>query len=215
MGRARVAESIKTIALGHVTPQLLLASNSPRRRDLLVKAGFKFESVPPDVGERFDSHLTIRELTLWNALRKGIAVARLHPHRVVLAADTLVGIEHRVLSKPRDRAEALRMLKRLNGRLHQVCSAVFICHLSAAKMTSFCEVSRVHFRKLSDAALRRYLEQINPIDKAGGYAAQHSGTEIIREIRGSSSNVVGLPMERTIRELARFGVKPTRHSTTA
>lgn len=188
--------------------KLLLASNSPRRRELLTEAGFEFDIAAPTVTERLDAHLTLRELTLCNALRKGVSVAEQHPEEVVLSADTLVGIGGEILGKPTDRSDATRMLGRLNGRVHQVCSAVFICCVAQQKTESFYEISHVRFHRLSTEAICRYLDKLNPLDKAGAYAAQDSGTEIIDKIEGSYSNVVGLPMERTTALLAAFGIKP-------
>ncbi len=191
-------------------PKLLLASNSPRRRQLLADAGFDFDSIAPRGKERFDSHFSLRELTAWNALRKGLSVAHAHPNDVVLSADTLVAIDHQLLGKPQSAAGAFKMLSKLNGRVHEVCSAVFICHWRAVKSVFFCEISRVRFRSLTDARIRDYLRKIKPLDKAGGYAAQESGSEIIEEIKGSYTNVVGLPMEQTIAALAEFGVTPRK-----
>ena len=187
---------------------MLLASNSPRRRQLLVQAGFDFETATPKIAERFDPGLSLRELTGWNAVRKGISVARSHPEKVVLSADTLVAIDNQVLGKPRDRRDAIAMLRRLNGRIHQVCSAVFVCHLAPGLSRSFCEISRVQFRRLNEAAIRRYIDRVDPLDKAGAYAAQQSGSEIIDKITGSYTNVVGLPMEKTMTLLAEFGITP-------
>ncbi len=187
-------------------PSLLLASNSPRRRDLLAQAGFEFERISPDVAERFDVDLTLRELTLWNAIQKGITVARAHPREVVLAADTLVSLDGRVIGKPRDLQEAAAILLRLSGRTHEVCSAVFVCHLARARSTSFHEISRVRFHRLDKGKIDNYLARVDPMDKAGAYAAQGYGAEIIQKIEGSYTNVVGLPMEKTIRVLRRFGI---------
>jgi septum formation protein len=191
-----------------VDAKLLLASNSPRRRQLLAEAGFEFTSVAPRVSERFDPHLTVRELTVWNAARKGISIARRHARRVVLSADTLVSINGKVLGKPQNRADAIRMLGYLSGRIHEVCSAVFICHFASGRSTSFCEISRVRFRRLTPAAIRRYIDKVNPLDKAGAYAAQEAAGGIIAKIRGSYSNVVGLPMEQTTAALVEFGILP-------
>ena len=188
---------------------LLLASNSPRRRQLLNEAGFKFVTVAPCVEERFDPVLTIRELTVWNAVRKGMSVARNYFGEVVLSADTLVAIDGEILGKPGDTHDAFRMLSRLNGRVHEVCSAVFVCHLARARSTAFYELSRVRFRRLTDAAIRSYIAKVNPLDKAGAYSAQESAADIIAKIEGSYSNVVGLPMERTIATLEQFGITPT------
>ena len=189
---------------------LLLASNSPRRRELLVQAGFTFEIFAPKIFERFDVDLTLRELTAFNAIRKGMAAARLRPNNIVLAADTLVAIDDRVLGKPKDREEAVAMLRRLSGRAHEVCTSVFICHLAEAKSTSFHEISRVQFRRLGRGKIDNYLARVNPLDKAGAYAAQGFGSEIIEKIDGSYTNVVGLPIEKTIPALAEFGLAPKR-----
>jgi septum formation protein len=188
--------------------QLLLASNSPRRRDLLAEAGFEFETCAPDVTERFDVDLTLRELTSLNAIRKALTAARAHPDKVVLAADTLVAIGDHVLGKPSDTGEATAMLERLSGRSHEVCTSAFICQLSRARSTSFSEISHVRFRALSPADINSYLARVNPLDKAGAYAAQGFGSEIIEKIDGSFTNVVGLPMERTVPALSEFGIQP-------
>lgn len=189
-------------------PTLLLASNSPRRRELLLEAGFEFEIFPPTVREKFDVDLTSGELTALNAIRKAMATARIRPKNIVLAADTLVAVENHVLGKPKDRNEAVAMLKRLSGRAHEVCTSVFICHLENSRSTSFYEISRVYFRRLSRRAINHYFARVNPLDKAGAYAAQGFGKEIIDKIDGSYTNVVGLPMEKTIAALAEFGVRP-------
>jgi septum formation protein len=191
-----------------VRPTLLLASNSPRRRELLLEAGIDFEILAPKVAERFDVDLTLRELTALNAMRKAMATARLRPKHVVLAADTLVAIDERILGKPKDNQEAVAMLQRLNGRAHEVCTSVFICHLAEAKSTSFHEISHVQFCRLDRERIGNYLARVNPLDKAGAYAAQGFGSEIIQRIDGSYTNVVGLPMEKTIAALAEFGVVP-------
>ena len=193
-----------------MTSTLLLASNSPRRRELLSAAGFEFESVAPEVAERFDLDLTLREITALNATRKGMSIARLQPGRVVLAADTLVAIDGEIIGKPNDLRDAARILRRLSGKIHEVCSSVFVCHLARRRSIMFYELSRVRFRRLHQAQIESYLAKVNPLDKAGAYAAQGQGAEIIEEIEGSYSNVVGLPMERTIEVLAQFGVKPKR-----
>jgi septum formation protein len=189
-----------------VRPRFILASGSPRRRELLSEAGYEFEVVAPPVDEVAHGWLTIRELTIWNAARKAARVSRMMPDSVVLAADTLVTIDRKVLGKPRDLEEAVRILRRLSGRAHEVWTAVRINHAARGRAHSFHEMSRVHFRELNDRAIRDYLRKIDPLDKAGAYAAQGYGTEIIERIEGSYSNVVGLPMERTARALQAFGI---------
>ncbi len=100
------------------------------------------------------------------------------------------------------------MLERLSGRAHEVCTSVFVCDLASAKSASFHEISRVHFHRLSRDKIGNYLARVDPLDKAGAYAAQGLGSEIIEKIDGSYTNVVGLPMEKTITALAEFGVTP-------
>jgi septum formation protein len=191
-----------------VCPTLLLASNSPRRCKLLLETGFDFEAGGSNVTERSDVDLTLRELTALNAIRKAMPVARAHPRQVVLAADTLVAIDDRILGKHADAGEAVAMLERLSGCVHEVCTSVFICHLAQARSASFHEISRVYFRNLSREQIENYLTRVNPLDKAGAYAAQGFGREIIEKIDGSYTNVVGLPMEKTIPALAEFGIVP-------
>ena len=187
-------------------PRLLLASASPRRRQLLADAGFEFEVVTPTVDEVSSATFTLREATTWNALRKGLTAARAHPDEVVLAADTLVELGGRVIGKPADRAEAVRLLRLLSGQTHVVASSVFIAHLRGGKSENFTVLSRVVFKKLNDRVIKEYLDRIDPLDKAGAYAAQGEGGGVIARIMGSRSNVIGLPMEKTGAALARFGI---------
>ena len=191
-------------------PRLLLASASPRRKQLLAEAGFQFKVVAPEIDEISTSKLTLREATTWNALRKGLTVARSHPNDVVLAADTLVALDDRVIGKPADRDEAARILRLLSGQTHLVASSVFIAHLARGRSENFSVTSRVLFKKLTERMIEEYLDRIDPLDKAGAYAAQAEGRGIIARIAGSRSNVIGLPLEKTCPALARFGLRPAR-----
>jgi nucleoside triphosphate pyrophosphatase len=178
---------------------------------LLSEAGFEFESVTPRVAEKFDVDLTLCELTMWNAIRKGMSVAQAHPDTIVLAADTLVALDHEIIGKPADFEQAAQILRRLSGRTHEVCSAVFICRLSSGTSTTFHEISSVRFHRLTEATIENYVSKVDPLDKAGAYAAQGRGAEIIAKIDGSYTNVVGLPMEKTVAALAKFGIQPKAH----
>ncbi len=189
---------------------LVLASSSPRRAALLCDAGFEFKIAPPQVAEKFGVAVTLRELTLWNAIRKGMSVAQTRPDAVVLAADTLVALESQIIGKPVDLNDAARMLRRLSGRTHEVCSAVLIYHQTSGRSAVFHDISRVRFRRLNSAMIKNYIAKVDPLDKAGAYAAQGSGADIIANIAGSFTNVVGLPMERTIAALSKFGIRPAR-----
>jgi septum formation protein len=188
--------------------KLVLASGSPRRRDLLAAAGYSFVVVSPQVDELHTPSLTMRELTCCNATRKGLAVTAKRRDAVVLAADTLVALDRSVIGKPVDFDDARAILRRLSGRTHAVCSCVFVSHAATRRRINFHELSRVTFRKLDEKAIREYLARIDPLDKAGAYAAQGHGSDIIESIDGSFTNVVGLPMEQTTAVLRQFGIDP-------
>ena len=188
--------------------QLILASGSPRRRELLTEAGFDFTTEPADIEELHEEAMPLRALTRHNALEKARVVAARRPDAVVLAADTLVSIDGTALTKPVDMAEAARMLGRLSGRTHEVVTAVALVHAAAAREESFEVETLVTFKPLSPEEQAVYLTLINPLDKAGGYAAQEHGERIIAGIHGSWTNVVGLPMDEATDALARFGVRP-------
>lgn len=190
---------------------LLLASGSPRRRELLADAGFEFEIVKPAVAESESKALSMRELTMLNAARKARAVITMRNDALVLAADTLVSLNGESIGKPRDLEHAARILRKLSAREHQVCTSVVVRSAAVPHRTnSFGVISHVRVRALSEEQIRAYLAKIDPLDKAGAYAAQGHGAEIIERIRGSYSNVVGLPMDETIRALAAFGIHPHR-----
>jgi septum formation protein len=175
---------------------------------LLEEAGYEFEVVVPPVEEISHDWFTIRELTVCNATRKALCVAQTSPSAVVLGADTLVSLDGQVLGKPADLEEATQILRRLSGRSHEVWTAVCLCHSASGRSQSFHVVSRVEFRDLTVRAIQNYFEKVNPLDKAGAYAAQGHGKEIIHRIEGSYSNVVGLPMEMTARILGVYGINP-------
>lgn len=180
---------------------IVLASASPRRRALLAEYGYQFIIDPADVNEIAPAHLTPREIVLWNAHAKALAVSRRHTQNVVLGVDTLVALDDRVLGKPRDLDDAVTMLESLNGRIHEVFTGVCLFHSASGQLRTFSEVTRVHFHRLTPEKIRAYLRRIGPLDKAGAYAAQDDRGELIARVEGSFSNVVGLPMERLAVEL--------------
>ena len=186
-------------------PRLVLASASPRRRQLLAEHGYEFTVAPADVEEIAPAHFTPHEVVLWNARSKAHAVARSRPDEIVLGVDTLVAFGGRIFGKPRDMDEALAMLRELNGRAHEVFSGVCIARTATGEERTFAEVTRVHFRKLNDAQLRAYLARIGPLDKAGAYAAQDDRGDIIERVEGSFTNVIGLPMESLAEAMRAFG----------
>jgi septum formation protein len=189
---------------------LILASGSIRRADLLTEAGYRFTVVTDPVTELFVDFLTPRELTLFNARRKAFAVAPRHPEAVVLAADTIVSLDHKKFGKPKDLAEARAFLEELSGRTHSVFTGVAVVHYSQSRLCYEVAQTDVTFRKLAGSEIEAYLSRINPLDKAGGYAAQTDPGSIIETVSGSFTNVVGLPMEKIGPTLERFEVTPEK-----
>ena len=177
---------------------------------MLKRAGFRLEVVAAQVDELATPHLSLRELTVANGGRKARVVAQQRLDAVVLAADTLVALEGEVIGKPRHLEEAREILRRLSDCVHEVCTGVSIITGPQRKFVCFAEISRVRFRKLTERSIDDYFRKVNPLDKAGAYAAQGAGREIIASIEGSFTNVVGLPMEATIEALAQFGIYPGR-----
>lgn len=185
--------------------RLVLASQSPRRAELLRAHGFAdFEICAPEVEEAHDEGMRPEELTLFNAQLKARLVAGQCQDAVVVAADTLVYVDGVPLAKPSDLAEGRRMLERLSGRAHQVCTGVVIVWDGGSQEMAFAVVTDVTFKALSAETIEAYHAVCNPLDKAGGYGIQ-DGTEMILEgITGSFSNVMGLPMEEVGPRLRRI-----------
>lgn len=186
--------------------QLVLASGSPRRRELLGEAGLVFEVVVSPAEELHETGIPLAELCERNAEAKAAAVAVQRPEAVVIGADTLVWIDGQPLGKPRDLREAREMVRKLSGRTHTVCTGV--CVIGGGRSECFHELTEVVFRDLDEAAIGRYFERVDPLDKAGAYAVQEHGEMIVAEVRGDFSNVVGLPLERVTGVLRDFGVTP-------
>lgn len=186
------------------TPPLILASASPRRAELLRQLCPHFEIVPSDATEIHSEDLTAGELAQVNAYRKARVVSKKFPDAVVLGVDTLVSLGRRILGKPRTLEEAAGMLVFLQGQTHQVVTGVCLIYLRGHRQKIFCEQTDVTFHPLTLAQIRRYHEQVNPLDKAGAYGIQeHSGT-LVESVSGSFTNVVGLPLERLRLELDAF-----------
>ena len=185
-------------------PPLILASASPRRADLLRQIALEFLVVPSDAPELHNEHLTAHELSQINAYRKARAVAKKFPDALVLAADTLVYLDAMIFGKPSGFEDAYRMLEQLQGRKHFVVTAVCLLRLRNHRQKVFAECTAVTFRPLDAVGIQRYLAKVNPLDKAGAYAIQEQGDEIVAAISGSYTNVVGLPVERLRQELAHW-----------
>ncbi len=173
---------------------LVLASASPRRADLLREAGIPFEILSTDVEEAHDASLTPEQLTVENARRKALAASTLRPGHLVLGADTLVYVDGEPLAKPADMEEALQMVRRLSGRSHEVCTGVVLAR-DGGVVRVFHVITHVTFKPLTDAIIRDYHAKVNPLDKAGAYGIQAHTEMLLERMDGSFTNVVGLPVE--------------------
>lgn len=181
----------------------------------MTEAGYDFEIIAANVDEVHDEQVSLHELTMENAAAKARHIAAQFPERLVIGADTLVAIDNCALTKPTDMEDARAMLRRLADRTHEVCTSVALVSAAAGIDRRFEVVTHVTFKPLTEAERDEYLTLINPMDKAGGYAAQEHGERIIAAVEGSWTNVVGLPMERLTTELAALGVFPKTKETGA
>ena len=179
--------------------RLVLGSGSPRRQRLMREAGYDFEVVVTDAGEIADSADPAGTVA-HNALAKLAACRRLRPDADILAADTLVWFEGRLVGKPRDEEEAARFLRAFSGRTQTVFTAVAFSRPADAKPTVRIEATAVRFKELTDAEIADYIRVVHPLDRAGAYDAADYGDRVIAEVVGSFTNVVGLPME-TVRDI--------------
>jgi septum formation protein len=187
-------------------PQIILASASPRREQLLREMRLRFTVVRPDGIEEAHTGATPRVLAMQNAQRKARAVAGRHPDSFVIGADTIVVLDGKLFGKPRDIEDAHRMLGQLAGRRHEVITGVCLLHRSLDTELTFTDTTRVWMRPLALPEIAGYLGKINPLDKAGAYAIQEHGEGIVERIEGSYDNVMGLPTERLRATLERIGL---------
>jgi septum formation protein len=184
--------------------KIILASQSPRRKQLLEWAEVNFEIIVKETEETFPPTLPIAEIPVFIARQKALAVkAEVGDDRIILAADTVVVLNDQVIGKPRDRKDALQILSALSGTHHQVITGVVI--RQNEKEVAFSQSTDVKFHELTTDQLAFYVDKYKPYDKAGAYAIQEwIGVVGIETINGDFYNVMGLPVSRVIRELARF-----------
>ncbi|HEY4301714.1 MAG TPA: Maf family protein [Candidatus Didemnitutus sp.] len=186
--------------------RLILASASPRRRELLAQAGLAFEVIPAEVTENEEPSAEPCAMVLHNAALKADWVADRHPDATVLGADTTVFIDRTVLNKPRHRDEARAMLRRLSGRTHTVFTGLALRRRRDGLKIDRGVASEVTFRVLSDVMIDDYLQRVHTLDKAGGYAIQEEGDRIVESYKGSMTNIIGLPLDETKQLLTLAGL---------
>lgn len=182
--------------------RIVLASTSPRRRELLAREGLEFEVMASPAEELHDESIPLDQLCERNAELKALAVEV--PDAAVIGADTLVWIEGKPLGKPRDLAEAKVMLRRLSGQAHTVCTGVCVV-FPGGRVERFHELTAVRFKDFDERVIEDYFSKVNPLDKAGGYGIQEHGEMLVERIEGSFDNVMGLPVVSLIERLGACG----------
>jgi len=190
----------------HFMSRLILASASPRRKELLARLGVPFDVVPAEVTENEATDADPRELVLHNAALKADWVAVRHPGATVIGADTTVFVDRTVLNKPRDAGEARAMLRLLSGRSHTVFTGLAIRRMSDGLKLDQGVASEVTFKSIDEATIELYLSRVHTLDKAGGYAIQEETELIVANFTGSLTNIVGLPLDEMKQILTHAGL---------
>jgi septum formation protein len=196
------------MALPETASALILASASPRRREILELIGLPFTIIPAEVTEHEAADADPREMVRHNAALKADWVSALHPEATVIGADTTVFLDRTVLNKPKDLSEARAMLRMLSGRTHSVFTGMAVRRLRDGLKLDQGVSSEVTFRVLDEAVIDLYLSRVHTLDKAGGYAIQEHAELIVEAYQGSLTNIVGLPIEEMKQLLTQAGLGP-------
>ncbi|MBQ8292950.1 MAG: septum formation protein Maf [Bacilli bacterium] len=183
--------------------KIILASNSPRRQEIIKEANINYEIIPSKVDEIFNHNISIEEAVMDLAHQKAKDVSdKLTYEALVIGADTIVVINNEVLGKPKDYNDAKRMLNLLQNDVHQVLTGVSL--IKGNKTLNFYEKTEVYFKPMTDADIERYIEEENVYDKAGSYAIQGEAMKYIDHIEGDYYNVIGLPINRLLEEMKKI-----------
>ncbi len=188
------------------TRRIILASGSPRRREILEKTGLRFRVDESGCEEEIIAGLSPRALARSLSRQKAAAIASKHENALIIAADTFIFLEGKVLGKPHNAKEAIRMLKALSGKAHTVITGFTIFDTRSGKTMSRSVETRVHFKRLRQKEIEDYVKSGEPLDKAGGYGIQGLGAALVEKIEGDFLNVVGLPLCALTKGLKEFGV---------
>ncbi|MBE6788543.1 MAG: septum formation protein Maf [Ruminococcaceae bacterium] len=181
--------------------KLILASASPRRKEIFEKLGLVFEIKPSAKEPPIDENMNVKEMVLFSAQTKAEDIFEKNPDALVVGADTVVAMDGRVLGKPCDEIDAVNMLKTLSGRKHMVYTGVFVCSKNTKR--GFVAETEVEFYNLSDDEIADYVKSGEPLDKAGSYGIQGGGIRFVKGICGDYYNVVGFPAAEFVRNFAK------------
>jgi len=189
-----------------VKPKIILASASPRRSGLLQQIGLEFEVIPANIKEDININISHEELVKKLAEEKAENVAKRLKEGIVIGADTIFVLGKERIGKPKNKKDAIRVLKRMSGKMQEVYSGVAIINAKTGKKVVDSEITKIKVRKLSDEEIEHYVNTGEPLDKAGAIAIQGLGAIFVSKIDGCSSNVVGLPLYNLYKNLKKFGV---------
>ncbi len=187
--------------------QIILASNSPRRKEILEKRGLKFEVVKSNFKEYVNYKLTPHALVKKLSLGKAKAVFKKHKNSIIIAADTIVVCGKKILNKPKDYKEAFEMLEFLSNKSHSIITGFTIITKDLNKPITKSEETKVWMRKIEKIEIDSYVKTKEPFDKAGGYAIQGIAKKFIEKVEGDMLNAIGLPLDSVMNELKKLGVK--------
>lgn len=190
----------------NITNAFILASASPRRLELLRSMGLKFKTIPAHINEDCINGENPRQHVRRLAQDKALAIAYKYPESLVLGADTIVVIDGLILGKPKNKTQARQMLGKLSGREHKVFTGFSLAHMASGVTKTRVIQSAVQFKSISSDEMEWYISCDEPYDKAGGYAVQGKGAYFIKSIRGSYTNVIGLPLCEVLEELKKLNV---------
>jgi len=190
----------------NVKPKIILASASPRRSGLLQQIGLEFEVIPANIKEDININISHEELVKKLAEEKAENVAKRLKEGIVIGADTIFVLGKERIGKPKNKKDAIRVLKRMSGKMQEVYSGVAIINAKTGKKVVDSEITKIKVRKLSDEEIEHYVNTGEPLDKAGAIAIQGLGAIFVSKIDGCSSNVVGLPLYNLYKNLKKFGV---------
>lgn len=185
---------------------VILASQSPRRKELLELAGIKHRVIVSQVDEILDQDLDVAGQVQDLAIQKACAVAELYPQETVIGADTIVVLDGKILGKPKNEEDAFNTLKALSGRKHQVMTGIGIINKEKELLTSFVNITEVEFYYVTDEWILNYIKSGEPMDKAGSYGIQGKGFELVKSISGDYYSVMGLPIAALKRTLTHLGL---------
>ncbi len=185
---------------------IILASESTRRVDILRTLGISFSIIPPNIDEHRRKDEQPKDFVLRMSYEKAVKVGNLFPDKWVIGADTVVVLKGKILGKPKNDRDAFNMLKVLSGKWHRVITGYCVLNVSRDIIYRDAVETKVYVRDLSDDEIKRYIKTSEPFDKAGSYAVQGKGGYMVKEIKGSYANVVGLPICEVAEALLSLGV---------